>query len=223
MAPEAPVKSSSPERYAVFVADVVDSRSHGDQAALIGQLTDTLRWVNERTDPAQPLAMTVGDEFQGAYPALGAALDAALFTRLRLGGRCDVRFGIGWGEISSFDPDRAPMAQSGSAWWAAREAIDRVAATGSKRQWPRSVRTLVAGVEEPLAGVLNAFLLCRDALLGKMDDKDLRITLGLFLGERQADIARELEITQPSVARRQMENGASAVYQAHRAARCLMT
>jgi len=207
--------------YAVFVADVVRSRTHQDQAALITALTDTLSWVNQRAPGVQPLAVTVGDEFQGAYGDLASALDAALLTRLNLGTRYDVRFGVGWGEISSFDPERAPMAQSGSAWWAARSAIDRVKEAGSKRHWPRSARTLVAGAGDPLEGAVNAFLLCRDALLGRMDDRDLRITLGLFLGQRQADIAAELEITQPSVARRQMENGASAVYQAHLAARSL--
>lgn len=85
-------------------------------------------------------------------------------------------------------------------------------------QWPRAVRTLLSGVDEPFANALNAFLFCRDALLARMDEKDLRITLGLFLGERQADVALDLGITQPSVARRQMENGANAIYQAHLAA-----
>ena len=207
--------------YAVFVADVIASRSHADQPSLIAALTDALTWVNEQTDPVQPLAMTVGDEFQGAYRDLAGALDAALLTRLKLTTRYDIRIGLGWGEISSYDPERAPMAQSGSAWWAAREAIDRVVEIGKKQQWPRSVRTLVAGAAEPTGGALNAFLLCRDAVLGRMDDKDLRITLGLFLGERQTDIAAELAITQPSVARRQMDNGASAVYQAHRAVKAL--
>ena len=90
--------------YAVFVADVVDSRSHPDQSALIGAVTDTLSWVNEQVEAVQPLAMTVGDEFQGAYDDLGAALDAALLARLKLTTRYDLRFGIGWGEITSFDP-----------------------------------------------------------------------------------------------------------------------
>ncbi len=216
------VNSQLGRQYAVVLADVVGSRSYTDQTALIGALTEALTWSNARASAVQPLEVTVGDEFQGAYESVGEALNAALFTTLWLAGRYDLRFGIGWGEITSFDPDRAPMAQSGSAWWSAREAIDRVKETATKRQWPRTVRTLAAGLDEPLVGILNGFLICRDALLGKMDPKDLRITRGLFSGERQADIARELGISQPSVARRQVENGASAVYQAHCAARGLV-
>jgi len=127
--------------YAVAIGDIVASRQYKDQTALIKAVIDVLAWVNERIEAVQPLQMTVGDEFQGVYAELGSALDAALLTRLRLAGACDLRFGIGWGEISSFDPERAPMAQSGAAWWSAREAIEQVVAVESKRQWPRTVRT----------------------------------------------------------------------------------
>ena len=184
-------------------------------------LTEAIAWVNGRVPAVQDPEMTIGDAFQGAYADIGGAMEAALLTRLRLAQRYDVRFGIGWGEIASFDTERAPMAQSGSAWWAAREAIDQVAKTASKRQWPRCLRTLVSGAPEPLCSAVNAFLICRDALLSRMDATDFRITLGLFLGQRQVDIGRDLGITQPSIARRQVENGPSAVYQAHQAARDL--
>ncbi len=215
--------SAVPEasRFATVIGDVVVSRRHDDQAAMLDRLVEAMAWANDQVAAAQPLEPTVGDEFQGAYESVGAALDAALEVRLHLEGRYDVRFGIGWGEITSLDPERAPMGQSGSAWWTAREAIEAVEATATRRRWPRTVRTLIGGLDEPLLGTVNAFLVCRDALLGRMDRKDLRITRGLFHGERQQDIADELGITQPSVARRQVENGPSAVYQAHRAARSL--
>lgn len=205
--------------YAVLVGDVVRSRSHRDQGDLISVVTAALDWVNQHREPVQPLEMTVGDEFQGAYEDLGATLDAALLVRLRLAGACELRFGLGWGEISAYDPERAPMAQSGSAWWAAREALDRVVELESKRQWPKSVRTRLAGAPEPAQSLVNALLLCRDELLAKMDERDARITLGLFLDERQEDVAAELGISQPSVARRQVENGANAVFRAHEALR----
>ncbi len=200
---------------AALIGDVVVSRRHPDQVELLREVREALDSANDQVSGLQPLSQTVGDEFQGSYATVAAALDAALHVRLRLAGRHDVRFGVGWGEITAYDPQRAPMGQSGSAWWAAREAIERVAALETRRQWPRTVRTLVAGLGEPLEGAVNAFLLCRDSLLGRMDVRDLRVTLGLLLGERQVDVAQELGIRQPSVARRQMENGASAVYRAH--------
>jgi hypothetical protein len=171
--------------------------------------------VNEWVEFAHPLQMTVGDEFQGAYEQIGSALQAALLTRLALGGECDVRFGIAWGTISSYDPEKAPGGQSGEAWWLARKALERVVKVRTKHQWPRTLRTVFAGGSEELQAVVNAFLLCRDDLLGRMDEKDLRIALGLFRGERQKDVARDLGLSQSSVARRQVENGANSIFRAH--------
>lgn len=204
------------EKYAAIVGDVIDSRSHADQGALIGRLTREMTWVNERVPAVQSLSVTVGDEFQGAYEGLGSALSAALMIRLRLQGFCDLRIGIGWGAISSFDPDREPLAQSGPAWWAAREAIERVASLGTKRNWPRSVMTQIGGASAQLTAVANSMLLCRDALLAAMDDRDAQILLGLFEGQSQKQIAKGLEVSQPSVSARQADKGISAVYQAHR-------
>ena len=133
--------------YAVVIGDVVRSRTHENQSELIRVVSTTLQWVNRQVAPVQALEMTVGDEFQGVYESLGVALDAALMVRLRLAGTCDLRFGLGWGEITAYDPDRAPMAQSGPAWWAAREALDDIVTWVRKRQWPNSVRTWLVGRE----------------------------------------------------------------------------
>lgn len=205
---------------AALIGDIVGSRSHPNQDAMIQALTRALDWANDRTTARQKLEVTVGDEFQGAYASLGDALDAGLFVRLRLGRRFDLRVGIGWGKISAYDPKRAPMAQSGSAWWAAREAIDRTAELVKKHKWPRGLRTLLGG-EHASIGALNAFVICRDALLDQMDDEDFRITLALFEGESQEAVASALSVSQPTVAYRQREKGAASVYRAHQALRDL--
>jgi hypothetical protein len=200
---------------AAVVGDVVSSRQHSDQHALFSVLKRVLADVNRRETSIQPLQMTIGDEFQGAYGRLGTALEACLLVRLRLIGVCDVRFGVGWGEITVYDPDLAPMAQSGSAWWRAREAVDEVAALSSRRMWPRGVRTLVKGAESNLGAALNAFLLCRDELLADMDQSAARIALGVISGERQSDIAEALGVSQPAVSKQQRSNGVMAVLRAH--------
>jgi hypothetical protein len=201
--------------YAVLIGDVVGSKQHENQPALFAKLRRALARVNDWIEPAQPLQMTVGDEFQGVYERIGEALEAALLVRLALGGEVDVRLGVAWGTISSYDPEEAPGGQSGEAWWRAREALERVVEVSTKHKWQRTVRTVFAGGPAGLEATVNAFLLCRDDLVGGMDPKDLRITLGLFRGERQTDVAAELGIAQSSVARRQAENGANSVFRAH--------
>jgi hypothetical protein len=200
---------------AAVIGDLVGSRRQRDQDGLFASIRDTLKEVNAEIRAIQPLQMTIGDEFQAVYATLAEALDACLMVRLRLAGTCDVRFGIGWGEISAYDPELAPMAQSGAAWWNARDALDEVSAAVSRRGWPRGLRTWVRGLESRTEATLNAWLLCRDELLSAMDDRASYITLGLMMGHRQRDIADGLSITQPAVAKRLKESGANAIFRAH--------
>lgn len=214
-------KTEVGKNYAVLIGDIVSSRSFQNQDDLLNLVIQTLEWVNERTSPVQPFSMTVGDEFQGAYSDLGQAFDAALYLQLRLLGRVEFRFGCGWGAISRFDPGSAPMAQSGSAWWVAREALEEVVELNSKKLWPRTIRTRFRletseGDRHPMERLVNSFLLCRDALLASLDERDGRIALGLFFDERQDELAKELAISQPAVAKRLTEKGLSTLFRAHR-------
>ncbi len=197
------------------IGDLVQSRRHTDQMALFATVRRSLEEVNLHVRAFQPLQMTIGDEFQAVYETVPAALDACLMVRLELAGTCDVRFGIGWGEISTYDSDVAPMAQSGSSWWNAREALDRAASEVTRRGWPRGMRTTISGLPPDENATMNAFLLCHDELLSAMDERASKVTLGLMLGRRQIDIAKELGISQPAVAKRQKESGAMAIIRAH--------
>jgi len=213
--------------YAVVIGDIVSSRTFEDQEALLDLVIRNLEWVNERTSPVQPLEMTIADEFQGAYANVGEALDAALFVQLCLLGEVELRFGCGWGEISRFDPESASMVQSGPAWWTAREALDEVVELGAKRLWPSTIRTRVRRPSEmpsfeSTERLVNSFLMCRDALLASLDQKDARIALALFFRERPEHVAMELGISQPAVANRQKKKNLSKLLRAHQEIRNLV-
>lgn len=207
---------SGSRKVAVVIGDLVGSRRHEDQGALFESIKGTLEEVNRQLDAVQPMQMTIGDEFQAAYETVAEALDASLMVRLRLATTSDARFGIGWGEITAYDPELAPMAQSGEAWWNAREALNEISRAVIRHGWPRGLRTWVVGLQSDAAAALNAFLLCRDELVSAMDDRARRIALGLMLGRRQQEIGDELGISQPSVSKRQRESGAAAVLHSHR-------
>jgi hypothetical protein len=202
-----------------LVGDVVGSREFPDQARLLTFLQAALERVNAFVAAAQPLRPTVGDEFQGAYASLPLALRAALVLRLELSSdpsldpAPDVRFGLGTGDITVVPGSSSPFAQSGSAWWNARQAFDHVEGHHKSAIWPRSLRTWLRS-ERRADDVVNSFLICRDELLAGMDARDHRLTLGLFRGETQNDMAKELGISQPAVARRQKEHGVQAIYRA---------
>jgi hypothetical protein len=200
--------------FAAVIGDVVASRAAPDQGELLDAVAAALEWANQRIPAAQPLQPTVGDELQGVYRDLPSALLVTLLLRLRLWEKCQLRFGVGWGEITR--PTRAEAGQSGSAWWGARQAIEHVAAIETGRKgFPDGIRTFFAGGESDMRSAVNAFLICRDQILSRMDAKDARIAMALFEGESQSTVARELAITQSTVSARQRRNGPSALYRAH--------
>ncbi|MFD2759332.1 SatD family protein [Gulosibacter faecalis] len=106
-----------------LLADIVDSRS-SDRVTAHHAVVDVLSQVNQEHPTLHPLRVTVGDELQGVYATLGAALAASWRLRLLLEGKVELRFGLGGGDVRVIDAQRG--IQDGDAWWRAREAIDGI-------------------------------------------------------------------------------------------------
>lgn len=189
---------------ATLIGDVVGSRRVVDRSAAHRATNRALRDVGAGAIDAP--AFTVGDEFQGSYPSVGAAIDAALSIRLALAPGIDVRFGIGWGAVSLLDPQAG--IQDGPGWWAAREAIEWTAAA-QRQPGLAMVRTSfrVAGVDRTDADAINAALLCRDHLLGSLDDRSIRIVKGLLTNQTKKDISAAEGISASAVSQRAGRDG----------------
>jgi hypothetical protein len=128
--------------YAAVIGDVVGSRRM-QPGVLLRRLRTALQRTNARVTALQPLQPTLGDEFQGVYRRLGQALNATLLVRLLLHDVTDVRFGVGWGTFTRWDPDRAPFEQDGPAWWSARAALEAALAQERRTGIPAGLRTAV--------------------------------------------------------------------------------
>lgn len=192
------VKLSASTLRATLIGDVVGSRAFADRRGLHRRLTAALATVAE--DAADPPAITVGDEFQGAYRTVGLAIDAALTIRLALAPDIDVRFGIGWGAVTALDEAGV---QDGPGWWAAREAIEWTAAAQQQPGLAR-VRTVFrngAG-EGADPHAVNAALMCRDHLLGSLDERALRILAGMRAGRSKKELAVAEGISASAVSQR---------------------
>jgi SatD family (SatD) len=193
-----------PSLRATVIGDVVGSRRADDRSALHRHVATALRQVGEGA--IDPPAFTVGDEFQGSYPALGAAIDAALTVRLLVAPDIDVRFGIGWGGVAVLDADAG--IQDGPAWWAARDAI-RHTAEVQRQAGFMLVRTTFRADDDTRADVaaVNAALICRDHLLGSLDERSLRIVRGLMTGRTKKELAAAEGISASAVSQRASRDG----------------
>lgn len=193
-----------------MIGDVVASRSAPDRVELHRIVSSALAEATEGA-VSRP-SLTVGDEFQGSYRTVGVALDAALSIRLAVAAiddqpAVDIRFGIGWGEVTVLD-DRI---QDGPGWWAAREAIEWTADT-QRQPAMSTVRTAYrSAAEGPDAEALNAALICRDQLLGSMDARSLRLLRGLLNGKTKKELAAMEGISASAVSQRAVRDGLDAI------------
>jgi hypothetical protein len=191
-----------------MIGDLVGSRRSGSRRDVQAALQDALDATTAAVPPVDRLEATVGDEFQGVYDHLASATLATLLVRLHLPLPLDARCGIGVGEREVYDADRTPMLQDGPAWWSARAAIEALDQPGSRgrRTW------FDGGDSEDPAGVavVNAFLMTRDALVDRLNDRSRRMLLRSIDGASQREIATSEEISESAVSQA-FARGVSAV------------
>lgn len=196
-------------------ADMVGSRELADRAGAQERLDAAIARVEADAPWAEtPLTPTVGDEQQGQYATLDAALAATLLLRLALPEDLDLRFGLGIGDTTEIPAKGGPL-REGPAWWAAREAIERVHALAQRRA--PAARTWVVGapgqddVSDAAIRLANAYLLARDELLGVMSARTRRITYARCLGRTQREIAATEGVSQSAVSQAIRSAGAAAI------------
>lgn len=206
------------ETSCVVLGDVVGSRYAIDRAALHRDLRSVLKAAN--AEFGTDLRITVGDEYQGHVDSLGQAVRLTWWIRVHLLPGLDVRHGIGIGATALLDA--AEGVEDGPGWWAARAAIEEVAAR-ARRPRTRSARDLVmaqargtrtapSGTSR-LVGALNLALAARDQLTDGLDARSVSVLCGVLEGHSQAEIARREGISPSAVSQRIRQDGLGVLWQ----------
>lgn len=202
-------------RYAV-IADIVGSRTLTNRAEAQRIYEAALGDASEGLALLQAPYPTVGDEFQAAAYTLEDALLLTLRAQLLLPPQLQLRFGIGAGRIEEFSSGvhrQAParlrgtesaQLQDGSAWWAARAAINRAHdVQDSSNPFIRTWFIAHASVESSFSShcqtCINALLSLRDHAILKLSARHRRITAALLLGKTQVEIARAEKLSQQAI------------------------
>ena len=202
-------------RYAV-IADIVGSRTLTNRADAQRIFEAALERASEGLALLQAPYPTVGDEFQAVAYTLEDALLLTLRAQLLLPPQLPLRFGIGAGRREEFAsgvhrqaPARGRGAESaalqdGSAWWAARAAINRAHdVQDSSNPFIRTWFMAHASVESEFSShcqtCINAMLSLRDHSILKLSARHRRITASLLLGKTQVEIARVEKLSQQAI------------------------
>jgi hypothetical protein len=196
-----------------LIGDIVESRTHRDRQALHDAFASALEHANATVPTDDPAVITVGDEFQGVYPTLGAALRASFVIRAQLHPVADVRFGLGRGSVSTLDPERG--IHDGPAYWAARDAIVAAEERATRAQ-TRTSRTAYLAPEEPAAQVsaVQAALDCLDFMVGSLSTTSRAILGGLMHGQAQHEVADQVGISPSAVSQRVRRDGIGVALEA---------
>lgn len=192
------------------------SRQVEDRGLLQERLGEVLEQMNAMFMPHIPLEPTLGDEFQACFDDVAVAICASLVVRLELlrTAGVDTRYGLGVGSIEIF-ARRRPLSQDGPGWWAAREAIEssRKLAEAPRTAFTRTSFSAVGadGWCRDKENALNAFLLCRDAMVDQMKQTSRNRLSGLMQGWSQSRIATEEGATQGAISQSLARSGAFAI------------
>ena len=202
-------------RYAV-IADIVGSRTLTNRAEAQGIYEAALGDASEGLALLQAPYPTVGDEFQAVAYTLEDALLLTLRAQLLLPPQLQLRFGIGAGRIEEFSSGvhrQAParsrgsesaQLQDGSAWWAARAAINRAhdvqdSSNPFIRTWFMAHASVESAFPRHCQTCINALLSLRDHAILKLSARHRRITAALLLGKTQVEIARAEKLSQQAI------------------------
>lgn len=202
---------------ATVIADIVGSRALPDRAGAQRHIDDALAQVaRDVPNTLQALRPVVGDELEGLYARLEDALAATTLLRLALPVDVDCRFGIGVGEVATIHADAGEISD-GPGWWAARTAIEHVAAL-QRRAVPTARTWVVVDGEDADAapGLANAAALLRDQLISQLNARGRRITYGRCVGRTQRELAESEGVTQSAISQALTAGGSAALIEAFR-------
>jgi len=194
----------------VLLADLDIRSGLRNRAQLMKQVRGVLAEVNRHVATVTPLAVTGDSRVQGVYAAPHLGFEASLQLRLQLFDLADVLIGLGWGSAGPGGVEPA-VGRSGAARRRAREALAALREESGRARRPAGWRTLFIGDDPTLDDAFVAWLVCRDELVGRMDQRDTRIALDLLRGMSQQEIARRLGIAQSAVSTRLQRSGAYAI------------
>jgi hypothetical protein len=205
---------------AALIVDIVGSRRIPDREAAQRALDEALARLQRDLPVALvPLHPIVGDEMQGVFPDLDAALRATQLLQLSLPDAVQCRYGIGLGEVGEV-PSASGGISDGPGWWAARAAIETAEALAARTLPAARVRVAASDGSADAVGDAvrhaNAYLLVRDQLVSGMSERTRRLTHGRCLGLTQRQLAAQEGITQSAVSQALTAAGAAAVVEGYR-------
>ncbi|WP_044933411.1 SatD family protein [Butyrivibrio sp. AC2005] len=202
------------QKYVAIIGDIVQSKKIQKRAEVQENLKQVLNTINTiyHEDIAANFIITLGDEFQGLLNDGLYVLEIIRLIQRQLY-PTEVRFGIGYGEITTQISREAAIGADGPAYYAARNMINDLRI--QEKKYKRQASDVLVNVYEDdniLVDQINTLFRINNIIKNEWSDEQ-RITIMdmIHYGESQESCARRLGTTQSTVARR-LSSGKYIIY-----------
>lgn len=191
--------------YAAIIGDIKDSKKIENRNQVQEKLNSVLKQVNEAyyTDISAKFVITLGDEFQGLLESSEHLLDIIKYIQKEMY-PVRLRFGVGFGEISTDIFFEAAIGADGPAYYAARQMIEELREQEKKlKKQAADIQVSIYDTEDFEAAEINIILALMKIIEDGWSEKQ-RFTIWDMAqnGGSQEECSRRMNTTQSTVARR---------------------
>lgn len=200
--------------YIAIIGDIKESKKIADRNYVQEKLKKVLYEINEAYagDISSKFMITLGDEFQGLLCS-GAKVMHIISEIERKMHPIKIRFGVGVGDITTDINDEMAIGADGPGYYKARSAIEFLKENEKRKQTnPADVRIEVDGDNEASTIMVNTILSLMTVIKEGWSERQREIIWDMLEHQdNQANVARRLNIKQPSV-QKSLANGKYYAY-----------
>ena len=191
--------------YIAIIGDIKDSKKLIERSWIQEKLNAVLKHVNEvyYADISSKFIITLGDEFQGLLESKDHLLDIVKYIQREMY-PVRLRFGIGFGEISTNIFYEAAIGADGPAYYAARKMIEQLREQEKKlKKQAADIQISIYDTENFEIEEINTILALMKIIEEGWSEKQ-RFTIWDMAqnGGSQEECAKRMDTTQSTVARR---------------------
>ncbi|SHI22187.1 SatD family (SatD) [Butyrivibrio fibrisolvens DSM 3071] len=193
-------------KYIAIIGDIRYSKQISNRGAIQSKLNKVLKSINDnyKEDIAANFLITLGDEFQGLLTSTEHLLEIIRYIQMSMY-PVEIRFGLGCGKITTKINKEAAIGADGPAFYAARNMIEQLKHEEKKlKQQASDVKLSVYEKDDTLqVEQLNTFFRVNKLLENKWSTEQRNTIMEMkYHKGSQEEIARRLDTTQATVARR---------------------
>lgn len=192
--------------YIAIVGDIIDSKKLINRAEIQEKLNSILNEINKKYEKSisANFIITLGDEFQGLLNNPENIIEILGKIKMELY-PVKIRFGIGFGEITTEINKAMAIGADGPAFYRAREAIEEIKISEKKNEKP--FQDIIMKSDDLSHNIcfnlINSTLSSCSYIESKWTDKQRDVIKVIFIDSlNQSEIAKLLKLEKSSIQRR---------------------